>query len=284
MSYILDALKKSEGERERGVVPDWQTDHSGYAVTSAPTHQQIFTISILSAVLVVLLLAVLAWWLSSSGWLGDKTVDEKVAVVAPAAEVQAESVLMPSPDPVPLENRVPDLEPAATTTIAKSTSTVTKTTFEKFKEVQQSALDQDLDPGKATATTVPAPTSTDKAQTNKKGKGKVVFSDTPLDTKQSGPKPKKPVVEISQLPAEIRRNIPGISFAGHVFSTEPTQRSVTINGRKINEGQVIGRELLLEKITADSAEFNYKGWRFRLAALQDWNSSGVAGDTGDDEE
>ena len=268
MSYILDALKKSEGEREQtGELPDWQTDHSGYSVPSAPTKQQIYTISIMSAILVSMLLGLLIWWLDSRGLMNDRHgVQGDIEMQDDSMSAgRAESGKGPKP-----------VEQAAEVTaeIPKPTKSKghTKTTFEKFNQVQQAAL------AKPKAKTAPTKTETavEKPDSEKKSKGSVVFSDTRLDLKRDDKaKPTKKVVDVAELPADVRAKMPAISFAGHVYSSEAKQRSVMVNGRKTREGQTVDRDLTLEKITTDGAVFNYKGWRFRLGALQDWSNSGA---------
>ena len=77
---------------------------------------------------------------------------------------------------------------------------------------------------------------------------------------------------ISELPDNVRKGIPNIEFAGHVYSSVVERRSVMINGRKMREGDAVSADLFLHAITPEGAEFDYKGYRFKLNALQDWSS------------
>lgn len=78
-------------------------------------------------------------------------------------------------------------------------------------------------------------------------------------------------VLISDIPDEVRKNIPNIAFEGHVYSSTVERRSVMINGKQMREGDAIGSSLVLREITPLGAEFEFKGYRFKLDALQDWS-------------
>lgn len=271
MSYILDALKKSEGERERdvaGELPDWQTSHSGdYTPTpQAATKQQKITIAVLSGILVVLVTGIVIW-----------NLNQQTRTPVVAEKATAPTVVAKSDKP----KRMSSAEFAASQAPVdnKASNKTTKTTFEKFAEVQNDANNQTPVVKKSPPVKAkPAQVKKQPTQVAKRNprKGSVVFSDKPLaqnSTKiKAKPKSKRvKVVTVADLPKNIRRAIPPIGFSGHVYSSEdPKQSSVMINGKKMKEGQNINTELKLEKITEAGAQFGFRGYHFSLGALQDW--------------
>ncbi len=70
------------------------------------------------------------------------------------------------------------------------------------------------------------------------------------------------IPEFDKLPSIVRKKIPEISISFHAYSHKRSSRIVSINGRIMREGQEITSELKLDKITTDGVIFNYKGDRF----------------------
>jgi len=95
--------------------------------------------------------------------------------------------------------------------------------------------------------------------------------DIPAASEEAGDSSALKVYEIAELPTAVKRNLPEISFAGHVYSSTASQRSVMLNGKKMREGQEVSKGLLLEEITIDGVILRSQGYRFKLGALQDWS-------------
>jgi len=292
MSYILDALKKSEGERvDNREVPDWKTSHQGNYTPTAqgPTRQQIVSISVLSGILVALLIGAGVWMFSGNS---AKTELKTAGTTSSNNSESAVNSNMAATKPGQRINSAQFAQNSGIDSSSANNNKSTKTTFSKFSEVQTDAQQIARAKSRFSELRKPhrRPTKTDKKTTQEKpvvkkaGKGSVVFSDKPLSQTNSTPsKPaaKKPskkrvkVVALSELPDNIRRSIPAIGFSGHVYSSEdPKQSSVMINGRKMKEGTSVSRDLVLEKITENGAQFSFKGYHFRLGALVDYQSNG----------
>jgi general secretion pathway protein B len=69
----------------------------------------------------------------------------------------------------------------------------------------------------------------------------------------------------STLPEAIRRQVPTISISGSVYSDNPAQRLLLVNGQVFNEGSQIAPDLSLLEIGPKSSEFSFQGMRFRMA-------------------
>ena len=76
---------------------------------------------------------------------------------------------------------------------------------------------------------------------------------------------------LTQLPRAIQRNLPRtIEISSHIYSTTGAS-SVTINGQVWTEGQTVGNNLILEKITRDGVVFRSQNVRFVMGVLRDWS-------------
>lgn len=74
-----------------------------------------------------------------------------------------------------------------------------------------------------------------------------------------------PVPLLSELPEDIRRQIPALTITGAVYSETPGQRLLLVNNLVVNQGGLVAPELNVEEIRPKSSVFNFRGTRFRLA-------------------
>ena len=81
------------------------------------------------------------------------------------------------------------------------------------------------------------------------------------------PDPKAP--RLSQLPAQVRETLPDISVSMLIYSKQPANRFIYINGSKRHEGDEISSGLKVERITHDGAILSYMGRRFYKSVLGD---------------
>ena len=70
---------------------------------------------------------------------------------------------------------------------------------------------------------------------------------------------------LSELPEDLRRQIPALVITGAVYSANPAQRLLLVNNQVLTQGSLAAPELILEEIRAKSSVFNFRGTRFRLA-------------------
>ena len=70
---------------------------------------------------------------------------------------------------------------------------------------------------------------------------------------------------LSELPPDIRSQIPALAITGAVYSDNPAQRLLLINGQVLSQGSLTAPGLTLERIGANTSEFSFRGTRFRMA-------------------
>lgn len=129
MSYILDALKKSDNSRKQGEVPDLQTVHMP-ALNEEPSNKWLYLIIVLLLVSLAFLIGVYQPW---------KTVQKKN--IKPA-EIIEEKIIEPKENnKTPANIAEPEAQPETKDQIAKADArpAVQKQTSEK---VEQAAVDK----------------------------------------------------------------------------------------------------------------------------------------------
>lgn len=70
---------------------------------------------------------------------------------------------------------------------------------------------------------------------------------------------------LSELPEDIRRQIPALGVTGAVYSDNPAQRLLLVNGQVLGQGSLAAPDVTLVEIRSSSSEFSFRGTRFRLA-------------------
>ncbi|MCK7544709.1 general secretion pathway protein GspB [Marinobacter bryozoorum] len=249
MSYILEALKKSESERNQGRVPDL-----GQQVRMIHRRRRrgIPALAWLAIALALnaVVLAVLLW--PSVGLMQSATSPEtpvsagsdrpgeqsRAATVAEPAGLSEEGTAGDAVDREPAEAG----EPAE---IAEATGSVSDAGV-----VVLDTLDE--------APTVIVPTI---RPTSPDGSDKA-YAPTPWEGR---------VPHLVELPTAFQRQVPDLVFNSHVYSSQPSSRSVMINNRYLRSGDTLG-PLRVERITEEGVELSMDGQRFRVGVVRDWSS------------
>ncbi|MEO7108014.1 MAG: general secretion pathway protein GspB [Rhodoferax sp.] len=225
MSYILDALQRADAERARGGVP---TLHAR-PLAGAPLPQRMGTPQrwgLAIAVGVVLIgIAVASWWM----WRAAPTTFVAAVLPVPVAP----SVLAPLPPSVALTMPLP----------TRPTVVATKPPPAKVKTVASSLE--------------PAPP---KAKASAMAKASAPSAPQPAPATAPALAPL-----LSELPEATRRQIPTMTISGAVYSENPAQRLLLVNGLVLNQGSQVAPDLTVVEIHSNNSEFNFRGTRFRMA-------------------
>jgi general secretion pathway protein B len=78
------------------------------------------------------------------------------------------------------------------------------------------------------------------------------------------------IEEVDELPEEVRNNLPAMTFSFHVYSTNPQQRTIIINNRRMREGEEVNAGLVLQQITEDGVILQYLQHRIHISVLSGW--------------
>lgn len=80
-----------------------------------------------------------------------------------------------------------------------------------------------------------------------------------------------PARDISTLDDVLQRQIAPIRFQAHVYSTDPVQRWVKVNGKDLQEGQWISADIQLKEITPQYVLMQTGRQLFSMEALSEWS-------------
>ena len=72
---------------------------------------------------------------------------------------------------------------------------------------------------------------------------------------------------IFELPLETRQALPTLKVTMHVYSDDPGKRFAIIDGKRINEGGVVGNELDMVEIQRDALLMKFRNERFLMPRL-----------------
>jgi general secretion pathway protein B len=78
-------------------------------------------------------------------------------------------------------------------------------------------------------------------------------------------------VRIAELPLNVQRQIPDITFSSHIYASDPSLRVVNINNRSIREGDYISDDVKLLDITEDGVVLSYLHYRIEMNVIRDWS-------------
>jgi general secretion pathway protein B len=239
MSYILDALKKSDQQRQRGATPTLQTAQS----TESPRQ----TRRALLYPTLALALAAIAFALGSlRPWR-----TEAVLVVDPRAPVVAAPAAIPAVPPA-VESS-PQTPPAAPNAAATQTPAAKEPA--RIASVEPPSRAMRARPPAQGAHAPELPSDAPAAEKAAAPPASAAVKDgKTLDDK---------VVALADLPASLRAELPPMNITVHAYSRTPKDRLVGVNDKLLREGDTLTPDLVLERITPDGMIFSYKGSRFQ---------------------
>ncbi|CDS54271.1 hypothetical protein [Polaromonas sp. CG9_12] len=249
MSYILDALKRAERERERerGAVPSLQSRH--VATPSIPAGLGARHRLGLAAAAVLALggIAAGAWvWQTPAGGVRLAAVEPPVAMpTVPAAPAQP----VPTPAPAPVSPRPapPSARPPAGAAPRAAATAPPAVVAAAPRPVSKPAP-----PAPAVSTQTPPRPSPAPAP-------------APAVAKVPGPQDAPVAIPLlSALSEDIRRQIPALAITGSVYSKNPGQRLLLVNNQVLPQGSLAAPEVTLVEIQVKSSVFSFRGTRFRV--------------------
>jgi len=228
MSYILDALRRADSERERGAVPGIHaqpvpitSEQDGRSPRIKPWMWGGFGVAML----------LLGWF----EWHDLQRASAPAEPAEPAARVNAaRGDVPPAPPPraelptPPAVVRVPAPAPLPAARIAAAPPT---------------------------APSLPAPVMRTAAPLTGVASAPAAAS-SPAETR---------VYAVNELPDTIQRELPRLTISGSMYSDNAASRFLIINGQILHESDKVTPELTLEQIKLKAAVLRYKGYRYGIS-------------------
>ncbi|MGP4843218.1 general secretion pathway protein GspB [Marinobacter sp. 1Y8] len=255
MSYILDALRKSESERQQGRVPDLS---QSVQMVHKPRRKGI----------------PVAWWLAVALFFNGAIValvfwpgaglrfDSAEGEVQPAAQASAESESQDVPSAS--QNR-PEAQPVDQPTTAPTDKT---SSSQDFKPIP----------------TIPVETAPkgNGEQANPPMQEAVVLAEQPtliVPTRNTSARQSDSAYEpereydgvphLIEMPLSFQRQIPSLRFNSHIYASDPAARRVIINDKYLRSGDSFSG-LRVVAITSDGVILSRIGTEFRVGVVRDW--------------
>lgn len=228
MSLILEALRKSESERQMGQPPGLMSQ----AAQSASRGER--RAAPLWALLVVLVLAVgLGAW-----WLGKQNGNGSAAPTASEARSEPSPVVAePTPPSAPVAAEPP---PAAATAAPPGQMVV-------------------VDSRPAVAPPAAEPTS--QPELKPESTPPDLIKPEPATATPSTPEAAAPVLppDISLMPSAQRSALPPLKLSVHVFHQQPERRFAVIDGRRVLQGEALNNQISVQSIEREGVWLQIDG-------------------------
>ena len=226
MSYILEALKKAEQERDIGAVPNLATPHE-------PRQPQA----------------------RSYRWLGIILVLLSVNAVLLALLLQDREAELGATAQAPLERQPTRVNEAPAQPIRQaSETTMSEGSIPENTVVPQSQRT----PSAGELVVLPEPTS---VQQTAPVLASVEMSDERVDAATTAQDTSQ-LPSWYELPAELRSRLDLPRLDLHAYSEEPQNRFILVKLKKYREGESLESGLVLEEILPEGMVMSYRGERF----------------------
>jgi general secretion pathway protein B len=224
MSYILDALRRSQAERERGQVPGLNAQPVATDASLPLPRRPAALVLGASLVLGIALLWALLWW-----WADAPAPGPETAPVASATAPRPAGTAAPAPAPRPASPPLAALAPVpAPLPIVVSA------------------------PAPAVVPAAPSPMGATTAAAS-----------PPAAADKPGVAELR-TLRLADLTADQRRELPALAVGGAIWSENAASRFVLFNGQVVREGEAAAPGVLLERIAPKSVLLRWRELRIEV--------------------
>lgn len=256
MSYILEALRKSEQERNQSRVVG-TPQGAPLMVGRGPGKSVAWWL----LPLVVLNLSVLGYLYWHNGY--NARQPDAMTPVTPETALEAPFETAPAPsDPHSWQDPAP--EPVVSPSPSTGAVRIQQPPDATWDTVPLSPPDEAV----STPERTPEKDVTERSGTPAEASSGRTRSQPRRDSRED-PVARDEVPLLVDLPAEFRRQVPDLVFNSHVYSSAPGSRRVIINQQYLAEGDRVGPLRLLE-ITPGGVILSLNNTSFAVPVVHDW--------------
>jgi general secretion pathway protein B len=230
LSYILDALKKADADRERAAVPGLHARPQD-ALSAADEPRRALPWAVLAGTAIIVLGGTLAWVLMSQP-------DVRLPPLAEAPPPAPATMPAPMPQPTAAAPAAPPAPAPAPAPVAAALPTVTEPA-----------------PTPTVVLPPPAPPPAPPAP--------VRATPPPTAAAPAAPAVAR-VPTLAELPAELRAALPPLAISGAVYSPTPSARLLFIGGQVLKEGDAVAPGVVVEQIGASASLLSVRGQKFQV--------------------
>jgi general secretion pathway protein B len=225
LSLILDALRRADAERDRGAVPGLHTQQAAATAEATPAPGAPPWRWLALVAATGVVAALVAWMIASR----EPPRQAAARPSPPAAAAASPSAPSPAVPPAVPPSAAAAAPVAPMPGAGQSQPVAEPAPWPAPAEASRKAPP----PGVAAASAAPPP------------------AEAAVATRE-------------QLPQEIRAQLPPLAVGGSIYSANPPDRSVIIDGRLLRENDRLGADLTVEQIRPRSAVLRIKGHRFEI--------------------
>lgn len=232
MSYILDALRRSEQEREPQKVPDLGTYHRH--IETQPKSK-------------------FPYW-----FIGISLLLVNIIYVIYQMNREPESVTLASP--------------AVIDSASMNSAIINETREQILPpSLSVSAVETEVENMPVPESPVPELNSMQIIEKSISGESRISPNIQPQTVLNTQPNNLDRIVakDIADLSINLQNKIPSMEFSTHIYISDGGS-FIIINGKNLSNGMFIERGLRVHQITADGVILDFQGQRFFLASMTDW--------------
>jgi general secretion pathway protein B len=235
MSYVLEALKKAQAQREQGGIPGIHSLQVPYVAVEGKPRNNLKPVLWVITGLLVIILGLFAWRMGGNLWMLQNRA---------AAVTQVPST--------------PEITPARAAAPAQISRPVSETLSEGEVQVTGLAASESVTPKrkeKAAPPTSKAPAAVP----------------TPVPKPEPKPEPKvqskdavHKIYAVTELPEGVRRELPTLVISGGSYSSNPAQRLIIVNNQVFTESSQPAPGVVVERIEQNAAVLSFQGYSYRV--------------------
>lgn len=275
MSYILDALKKSDRERQQEMPPHLLPLHGTLSSSKSMSVLRRRRWPWLLVPGFLIIGGLLKW----SDWNSQRSEEQFHPQSSPAEmTVRQEPVVQASPSqtldvpeagkplgPVTIDpqrfddwyQHLPKKENSLSSEVLSLAGMAGKSADHGFSPAEASLADT-----YSKTFSEPIRIKRDREKTWLSQPGEATVIDQPLPVSSGEPEMELPYLQ--DLPPQVQAQIPKMQFAGHAYAHAPSKRMIIINGKIMREGDRLDTGTRLAEITWEGAIIDNNGVRFQV--------------------
>lgn len=277
MSYILEALKKAQAERQLGATPTIHAPVLHDGAGADPRDGRKLWLAGGAAVLVAAAVLAAVFWRPAG---------------SPPAQLTAAPVVRSAPTPAPVAVAAPQALPAAPASVAAAAAPLAPSSPSAAPAVLPApglatapvaavAAVAAPVPGRAAPAAVPAAQPAAATATPATAAPASAPVAAPAAASSAAPAtPAAPAAPATApvaaapaddgvpllrgLPDAVQRQIPPVAIGGYIYSKNPEDRLLLVDKSLRHEGEEVAPGLVLEHLLPKAAVFNFRGTRYRV--------------------
>lgn len=286
MSYILDALKKSESERSRGASPEFASSQ----IIMTSKKQTVSPWVIIFVFLLVINLCVVGYFVSSR-----LNQTEEITLDSDTHAVSREPLIIPPSVPAdsvvsnvkvrpeaPLNYGNAPLQPSAATVPAH---TGLKALDSDVVGPHATAFNAEGNNSRATEFSAPQIIrprqkfsegsdvgQIEESRVKKRApvQAEIAVDEPPSEDSLHTSDQRDAVPSLSEFDRDFQKSIPNLTFNSHIYASNATRRRIMINNQYLSQGQFI-EGLRIEDITEEGVILSKDGTSFSLSVVRNWS-------------